>query len=171
MNIQAAARKLDRSIRASAKRASTPVRLWLDAEWNGFRGDLISMALVADDGREWYEVLPCSKPTPWIEQNVLPVLNKQAVTSPSVLSLSLCEFLAEFQSVHIIADWPEDLAYFCFAMVPAPLLAVPRPPMTMSLRTDLPATASISAVPHNALADARALRDAAMAQERKEKPA
>ncbi len=33
------------------------MNIWIDCEFNEFGGDLISMALVADDGQEFYEVL------------------------------------------------------------------------------------------------------------------
>ena len=32
------------------------MKLWIDTEFNEYRGALISMALVAEDGREWYGV-------------------------------------------------------------------------------------------------------------------
>lgn len=41
------------------------MRLWLDTEFNGFKGELIGLALVDEAGREWYEVLKCKDPVPW----------------------------------------------------------------------------------------------------------
>ena len=40
------------------------MRLWIDTEYNGFKGALISMALIDEEGREWYEVLKCRSPSP-----------------------------------------------------------------------------------------------------------
>lgn len=43
------------------------MRLYLDTEFNGFGGSLISAALVSTGGHEWYEVLPCSHPNAWVK--------------------------------------------------------------------------------------------------------
>ena len=60
----------------------------------------------------------------------------------------------------IVADWPEDIAQFCNLLMTGPgeMVAVPR--LTFEL---VPlggfSTAANSAVPHNALHDARALKE------------
>jgi hypothetical protein len=60
----------------------------------------------------------------------------------------------------IVADWPEDVAQFCNLMVTGPGDMVDLRHVTFRL---LPlsnfSTAANSRVPHNALHDARALRD------------
>lgn len=140
------------------------MRLWLDTEFNGFHGGLISMALVADDGREWYEALPCANPLPWVAQNVLPVLEKTPLLNAKQMAESLLRFLSGFETLHVLADWPEDLAHFCNALIVGPGMSIATPPLTMELRTDLPGTAEISRLPHNALEDARALRRYALGQ-------
>jgi hypothetical protein len=38
------------------------MKLWIDTEFNEYRGELISLALVAEDGREWYGVRYCDAP-------------------------------------------------------------------------------------------------------------
>jgi hypothetical protein len=55
------------------------MNLFLDCEFNGFGGELISMALVDGDGNYFYEVLPCLEPINWVKENVLPMLDKQPV--------------------------------------------------------------------------------------------
>lgn len=135
------------------------MRLWLDAEFNGFQGPLISLAVVDEEGREWYEVLTCESPVPWVEAHVMPVLHKRATTS-SRLAKSLATWLRKYPRIHVMADWPEDLAHFCSALVTGPGSAYVVPPLTMELlRVSVPLA---SAVPHNALEDARALRTAHM---------
>lgn len=130
------------------------MRIFIDCEWNGARGDLISMALCAENGDEWYEVLPCSAPVPWVAANVLPILDK-AYVSRSAFRNSLARWLSQFDAVHIIADWPEDVAYFCSALITGPGTRLDTPPLTMEVvRVDAP-----SKVPHNALWDARGIRD------------
>ena len=136
------------------------MRFWIDTEFNDFRGALISMALVSDDGREWYEALPCTDPSPWVAQNVMPIIGKTALADSAQLALSLFAFLSAFDSVHIVADWPEDISHFCNALIVGPGQRIITPPLMFEVRPDLPDTASTSALPHNALEDARALRRA-----------
>ena len=60
----------------------------------------------------------------------------------------------------IVADWPEDISQFCNLLMTGPSEMVSVPPLSFQL---LPlggfSTAANSAVPHNALHDARSLRD------------
>lgn len=133
------------------------MRIVIDTEFNDVGGDLISMALVADSGDEWYEVLSCESPSPWVAEHVMPILAKQPLHDLEDLSISLRDWLSQFDSVHIVADWPEDIAWFCRALITGPGQRIPTPPLTMEIRRDLPATEKCSAVPHNALEDARGL--------------
>jgi hypothetical protein len=43
---------------------------YLDCEFNGYKGDLISLALVIDDNNYFYEVLGCPNPVPWVAENL-----------------------------------------------------------------------------------------------------
>ena len=131
------------------------MKLFLDCEFNEFQGDLISMALVAEDGSEWYEVIPCPSPGPWVAQHVMPILGKAAVSIPK-MQAGLQDFLMKFDRVHIVADWPEDIAHFCRALITGPGFRLNTPPLTMEvLRID-----ADSELPHNALADARGIKAA-----------
>ena len=131
------------------------MRLFLDCEFNEFQRDLISMALVSEDGREWYEVVPCENPGSWVAEHVMPILGKQPVSIPEMQS-SLQRWLSQFLTVHIIADWPEDISHFCRALIVGPGMRINTPPLTLEvLRID-----ADSAIPHNALSDARGIRDA-----------
>ena len=135
------------------------MKLYLDCEFNEFRGELVSMALVAEDGREWYEVVPCENPGDWVAKNVMPILGKAALPCTGALTASLFHFLRQFETVHIVADWPEDIAHFCTALITGPGMRIDTPPLTMEvLRID-----AGSELPHNALADARGIRDALVA--------
>ena len=130
------------------------MNLWIDCEWNGPRGVLLSMALVGEEGQEWYEVLQTpSNVDPWVRENVIPKLDKAPV-SLKEMQRSLTSFLRPWQFVNITADWPEDIARFCELLIAGPGLRIDTPPLTMKvIRLD-----SFSENPHNALADARALR-------------
>lgn len=133
------------------------MKFFVDTEFNEFRGALISMALVAEDGREWYEALPCADPGPWVAQNVMPMIGKEPLKNGREMASSLSQFLLQFDSAHIIADWPEDISHFCNALIIGPGFRVDTPPLTFEIDYNLPNTADISAIPHNALEDARSL--------------
>lgn len=128
--------------------------IYIDCEYNSFKGALISMALVADSGEEFYEVLPCEYPHPWVAANVMPILNKQH-TNVENFTMLLQEFLSRFKTVHVIADWPEDIALFCNALIISAGQRINTPPLTMEVRRD----DCPSKLPHNALEDARGLKD------------
>jgi len=130
------------------------MKIFIDGEWNSYGGELISLALVAEDGRSFYEVLGCENPDPWVTENVMPKLAKPWIVMQS-LQQQLEYFLSQFDSVHIIADWPEDIMWFCKVLITGPGTRLDTPPLTMQiLRVD-----TVSQNPHNALADAQALRD------------
>lgn len=132
------------------------MRGWLDCEFNGFGGDLISMGIVTEDGREWYETVGCADPIPWVTQNVLPHLKKKPVTLPE-LQVGLAEFLRRYEKVEIIADWPEDIVHLARALLLGNGRCLKVPVLTMVLKLDLPPVSKVSTTPHNALEDARAL--------------
>ena len=137
------------------------MRLFIDCEFNDFRGGLISMALVAESGEEFYEVIPCQNPSKWVAKNVIPILGKKAA-SLFMLRRNLRVFLSQFTAIHIVADWPEDIAHFCDVLIDGPGSRINTPPLTMEvLRID-----GGSEVPHNALSDARGLRKAILESEK-----
>lgn len=130
------------------------MRIWMDTEFNEFKGDLISMALVSEDGQEWYSSLECPNPGPWVREHVIPILYSLPV-SRTEFALSLQGWLSQFESVHIVADWPEDIAHFCQSLIVGPGMRINTPPLTMQILRDLDSVPS--EMPHNALADARAV--------------
>ena len=143
------------------------MRYFLDTEFNGFGGALLSLALVPEDGQEFYVTLECDDPVfPWVERNVVPYLDNVPVglVSPRMsrreAAEALAVYLASDPEPELVADWPEDVTQFCSLLMIGPGLMVPVPPMTFRL---LPlqgfSPAANSAVPHNALHDARSLRD------------
>jgi hypothetical protein len=131
-------------------------RAWLDTEFNGFGGELISMALVDHLGQSVYFALPCERPIDWVAANVMPVLGL-APTTRRAAQASVRMFLHRFSEVHIVANWPDDIRHFCAFMVDGPAELLELPPLMFELRLELAPIKS--AVPHNALADARALRE------------
>ncbi len=132
------------------------MNIYIDTEFNEYRGQLISMALVAEDGCEFYEVLECHDPGPWVREHVMPHL-MQTPISRDRFTDTLKFYLGQFDSVNIIADWPEDLEHLLHCLIVAPGERIGPDRFTMEVRRDLPDTSSTSRIPHNALEDARAL--------------
>lgn len=144
------------------------MRYFLDTEFNGFGGELISVALVPEHGdQEFYALLELPEVIhPWVERHVLPYLKS---VPPGLETRTLSRLEAAAEIAHylqhdddplIVADWPDDIAYFCHLLVTKAGDMAP----TGSLRFEFVSspgfsTAAISKVPHNALHDARALRD------------
>jgi hypothetical protein len=131
--------------------------LYVDTEFNGHGGELISMAVVSDDGQEWYEVTECASPiVPWVAEHVMPKLGKAPISALEFRK-SLHEWLDQFHNPTVYADWPADLVHFFNAFVGETYNNVLR----WSCRAVLyQGRADITPEnPHNALSDARALRD------------
>jgi len=144
------------------------MRYFLDTEYNGWGGALLSLALVAEHGEELYVTLdwgdvPLEK---WVERNVLPYFDTvpESLRSPRMSRAdaagTVAHFLAGDPEPLIIADWPEDIAQFANLVVTGPGMMAEVPGLTFRY---MPlsgfSTAATSKVPHNALHDARALRD------------
>jgi hypothetical protein len=143
------------------------VRYFLDTEFNGFGGALLSLALVPEDGEEFYVTIASSQaPEPWVERHVIPFLDMVPASlrarrhAPHEAAMLLSSYLAVDPDPEIVADWPEDIAQLCTLLMTGPGRMVPIPPIRFRL---VPlqgfSTAANSAVPHNALHDARALRE------------
>lgn len=130
------------------------MNLYLDCEFNGFGGELISMGLVDEKGRYFYEVLNCLQPVEWVAKNVIPKLNQEAVPLAE-FQKRLRQFLNSYESIHIIADWAEDLSLFTRSLIIGAGRAMHTPSLTLELWTG--AMQIDSEIPHNALADAKAL--------------
>lgn len=138
------------------------MRLFIDTEFNGFNGRLISMALVPENDTvpEFYKELVMNDQLhPWVKDNVVPHL----FIAPSTFSefqAALANYLREVGECTIIADWPDDIRYFCESLITGPGMMVSlKEKITFEL--DLGIKYS-SLVPHNALFDARAIRDTYM---------
>jgi len=133
------------------------MNIFIDCEWNDFKGDLISMALVPEYGDEFYEVLTCNSPSEWVAKNVMTVLEKQPVASMYIFQKLLAEYLESFDKINIIADWPEDIERFCAALIISAGQRIGSGHIKFEFDHNLESVES--KVPHNALWDARAIRD------------
>lgn len=156
------------------------MKYFLDCEFNGYRGALMSLALVRDDGAELYLVNHMFSTgrypdfiDPWVKDNVIPILECPGVR-PHAHRIGawgglISTFMQGDPLPTIIADWPDDIRYFCECLITGPGEMVDIPahrdaePYNRAIQfvvervdaypTDLP-----GAVQHNALWDARALR-------------
>ncbi|MEO6225187.1 MAG: hypothetical protein ABIO80_04990 [Sphingomicrobium sp.] len=156
------------------------MRYFLDTEFNGWGGALLSLALVPDDGgQEFYATLDWDgEIEPWVLKNVMPYLDTvpDAFVAPRLSRIHAARALSawlirEHDSqalahpgtdvvLELLADWPEDFSRICDLLTIGPGKMVEVPPLSFRL-LQLPgfSTAGNSRVPHNALHDARSLRD------------
>jgi hypothetical protein len=72
--------------------------------------------------------------------------------------MKLFGFLNWFDSIHLVADWPEDIKHFCEQVITGPGEMMNIPSFTCEVRRDL--NTKNSKILHNALEDARALMEA-----------
>jgi hypothetical protein len=138
------------------------MRYFLDTEFNEFGGDLISLALVREDGASIYLVTDCPNPGAWVKDNVIPILfsGGDAVRiKPDEFGKGIALFLSGDLAPVIVSDWPDDIRYFCQAVITGPgeMIAVPQLQFVM-LRVDAYPTDLEGAVQHNAWWDAMALK-------------
>src|SRR5574338_143441 len=143
------------------------MRYFLDTEYNGWGGALLSLALVPEDGEELYLTLDWDGPLdPWVERNVIPYLDTvpeplvSARMSRADAARTIAHYLAGDPDPTIVADWPEDIAQMSMLLLTGPGTMVEVPPLTFRF-VELSgfSTAANSKIPPIALHDARALRD------------
>lgn len=135
------------------------MKLFLDTEFNGFQGQLLSMALVPEDEAvpEFYKELEFKgQLDPWVKDNVMPHM-VQVGCSRHEFQSALAQYLWGVGECTIVADWPDDIRYFCESLITGPGMCI-----NILTKINFVLDTSInyeSKVPHNALWDARAIRD------------
>lgn len=135
------------------------MKLFLDTEFNGFGGKLMSMALVPEYDRvpSWYcELEMNDQLDPWVKENVV----SHMILVPSTMSrfqASLSTYLLQFHEITIVADWPDDIRYFCESLITGPGERISIPTV-IKFELDLSIEYE-SKVPHNALHDAIGIRE------------
>lgn len=141
------------------------MKYYLDTEFNGYLGELISLALVCEDGRELYllNTERVESAITWVRDNVIPILTVPGAdplpSTQEQISFEIERFLSRDNDPLIIVDWPDDIKYLCEALITGPgeMVSVPRMKFEL-VRVDAYPTELPGAVQHNALWDARALR-------------
>lgn len=146
------------TIKVSVPRKIVAMKIWLDTEFNGWGGELISLALVAEDGSEFYEVLECSSPQDWVMQNVIPNLAKAPKTKEEI-QLNLCQYFSKYKEVFIAATWPDDFRLLMDLLITGPGYKLNTPEINMRLiRPTREGALIMQNSKHNALDDARLLK-------------
>ena len=154
------------------------MRYALDCEFSEFNGYLISLALVPEDKSrpELYMVFqkPEGAPEPceWVQKNVVPILGDRIPISYEEGGIAVGNYLRLDPDLlnrrgvpQVIADWPEDITLMLRLSVTGPGVMLPWPDCDYQYRALRGFnTADHSKIPHNALEDARALRDYLVAQ-------
>lgn len=145
-----------------------PATLYLDTEFDGFGGDLISLALYNPNGESFYEVKRgiimnpshsmasgiAKKLDPWVVEHVIPVLGKAPI-GWRAFEETLKAYLLRHSGVRIVADWPEDFIHL-FRY----LYGEKGWQLEFECTAELVMSGPLhSAIPHNALEDAKALAD------------
>jgi hypothetical protein len=128
--------------------------IYLDTEFNGFGGKLISIGLVSSvTGKEFYGVLPLPiKVHPWVQEHVVPYLIVEPVQWHE-LRHKLFNYLKFHDGEPIVADWPADIEHLMSLLYEDNGIG-----FNLELDIRLINSGEIkSEFPHNALSDAKAL--------------
>lgn len=160
------------------------MRYFLDCEFDGFGGPLISLALVREDGESIYLVYQQTAKDPWVQKNVLPILWDIPSPMPGMAyelgedqsgewqpqpraprmtpqvegAHRIANFLKGDDRPYIITDWPDDVRYFCGTVITAPGEMVSIPSLRFEVvRVDAYPSVVPGAVQHNAWWDAKSL--------------
>lgn len=145
----------------------TTQRFYIDCEFDGHGGPLLSMAVVAEDGLAMHLRTGAVASDPWVVENVVPLLESHDADCAGEVPLdavgnAIRDFIGNVDRPVIIADSPVDIGRFCQAISTGPnggWSPTGYPEMRFEVHnvdcypTDLP-----GAVQHNAYWDAMALR-------------
>ncbi len=130
--------------------------LYLDTEFNGFNGELISIALYDPVTYAClYEVVDHKHLTihPWVQEHVIPKLNKEPMSFYGVMA-QVNSFMSLYPDATIYADWPEDFIHLLKFMY---LDGGRKTVKAVNLELITTPDTHLSKIPHNALEDAVAL--------------
>ena len=105
---------------------------------------------------EFYkELIVTDQLDPWVRENVVPHLVLPPI-SRSDFQVALADYLWDVGPCVIVADWPDDIRYFCESLITGPGMMIN---LYHSIQFELDLTIQYeSVVPHNALHDARGIR-------------
>lgn len=142
-------------------------KFYIDCEFDGHDGPLLSIAMVREDGYSLHVMVAKEARDPWVIANVVPFMsahraNKAYVANLNDVGGALRDFIGECQNPTIIADSPVDIGRFCRAISTGPdgsWTSAHYPAMTFVVHNvDCYPSPLEGAVRHNAWWDAMSLR-------------
>lgn len=147
------------------------MRYYLDCEFNGLGGELLSLALEPEHDRPPLYLVRADideeQIDPWVFENVLPLLHADGGYCGRILKLGKWPVLIEAYlqgdpDITIVTDWPDDIKYFCDLIITGPGRMIEiRPSLKFEMhRIDAYPTEVLGAVQHCAYWDAKALKAA-----------
>lgn len=137
---------------------------YIDCEFDAYCGPLLSIAIVREDGKSLYIIKDTKASDRWVRDNVIPVMESTPVSAfqiyaHKVIADMIEGFFADDTEIVIVADWPDDIKYFCQLVITGPGKMINIPGFqTKVVREDAYPTDLEGAVQHNAWWDAMALR-------------
>lgn len=145
------------------------MRYYIDCEFDGHNGPLLSMALVTDGEDSIHIRVNAADPLdPWVAANVIPIMDAHKAKSaawanPNDVGPIVRAFIGKDDCPTIIADSPVDIARFCQAVSTGAgggWASTNYPAMRFEVHNvDCYPTTLEGAVQHNAWWDAMALRE------------
>lgn len=142
------------------------MRYFLDTEFNGFGGELISLAMVREDGASLYLIYGLTAPLdPFVRDHVQPKLMcvpagvdiRQVSQADGARAIEA--FLHGDADPEIFADWPDDVRLFCHALMIAAGRTAQIDRLGFKIRRVEPYPTDLAGVvEHNSWWDAMALR-------------
>ncbi|CAB5223146.1 hypothetical protein UFOVP368_67 [uncultured Caudovirales phage] len=143
------------------------MRYYIDCEFDGHNGELLSLALVTD-GEDSIHIQADIEPMDlWVRRNVMPLMDSHKAPKAAKVYLNdvggvIRAFMVKDQCPVIIADSPVDIGRFCRAISTGPdgeWASADYPRMRFEVHNvDCYPTTLDGAVQHNAWWDAMALR-------------
>lgn len=143
------------------------MKYYLDCEFDGHGGPLLSMALVTDGVRSLHVRTQERASDPWVVENVEPLMYKHGASVSDEVPVNyvgnvLRRFIGDDTAPEIVADSPVDIGRFCAALSTGDdggWASADYPLMTFEVRNvDCWPNDMKGAVQHNAWWDAVALR-------------
>jgi len=144
------------------------MRYYLDTEFDGHGGALLSLALVMEDGTSLHLQTEARATDQWVQQNVEPLMDSHdadviATNLPiNEVGSLIRSFVGRDEAPVIVADSPVDIGRFCQALSTGKdggWASADYPRMTFEVHNvDCYPTTLPGAVQHNAWWDAMALR-------------
>jgi hypothetical protein len=143
-------------------------RFYLDCEFDGHNGPLLSLALVRSDGHSVHIRTDAEPLDPWVIANVMPIMRshnatKDVWTTMNEVGNTIRDFIGDCACPVIIADSPVDIGRFCRALSTdsdGEWASADYPAMRFEVHNvDCYPTNLPGAVQHNAWWDAMALRE------------